>query len=453
MANANLGKVIRNLRQSLDGSDAGVVSAQAAALTQGVIRDMFLTKLKIVTAVLLGLSALSLGVAGFAAQQPLEDPVVARTDDVRQPVRANVPAAEGVAPVELPQDAAKHKAILLRVPNRGIQPQVVVDAKGVVHLLYFKGDPAGGDIFYVRSEDGVSFNKHPLRVNSQPGSAIAIGNIRGAHLALGKNGRVHVAWNGSQKALPKAAGTATPMLYTRLTDAGTAFEPQRNLIQSAVILDGGGSVAADGAGNVYVFWHAPQPGTKGEGNRRMWVAASTDEGKTFAAERAAFAEPTGACGCCGTRAFADSKGTVYALYRGAKAVVNRDMYLLTSRDQGKSFGGTNLHPWSINLCPMSSEAFAEAQGGGVGRLGNRGPGLLCQRRADGQTGATHRRAGDGQRSQAPSGGGQWQGGDASGLDGRHGLNKGGSLVWQVYDSNGTPTADAVTPPGFRSGAW
>jgi hypothetical protein len=36
-----------------------------------------------------------------------------------------------------------------------------------------------------------------LRVNSQQGSAIAAGAIRGAHLAVGRNGRVHVAWNGS----------------------------------------------------------------------------------------------------------------------------------------------------------------------------------------------------------------------------------------------------------------
>jgi DNA-binding beta-propeller fold protein YncE len=42
------------------------------------------------------------------------------------------------------------------------------------------------------------------------------------------------------------------MLYARLDDAGTAFEPQRNLIQVAAGLDGGGSVAADQAGNVYV---------------------------------------------------------------------------------------------------------------------------------------------------------------------------------------------------------
>src|SRR5690242_12926983 len=45
------------------------------------------------------------------------------------------------------------KVALLRVPDRGIQPQVAVDSRGVVHLIYFKGDPGAGDIFYVHSEN------------------------------------------------------------------------------------------------------------------------------------------------------------------------------------------------------------------------------------------------------------------------------------------------------------
>jgi len=36
-----------------------------------------------------------------------------------------------------------------------------------------------------------------------------------------------------------------PVLYTRLNDRGTGFEPERNLINFAAGLDGGSSVAAD----------------------------------------------------------------------------------------------------------------------------------------------------------------------------------------------------------------
>src|SRR5947207_3793007 len=80
------------------------------------------------------------------------------------------------------------RVTVLRVPQGGIQPQVAVGADGTVHLVYFRGDPHRGDLFYVRSRDGATFSE-PIPVNSQPGSAIAVGNIRGAHLAVGKNGR------------------------------------------------------------------------------------------------------------------------------------------------------------------------------------------------------------------------------------------------------------------------
>ena len=201
------------------------------------------------------------------------------------------------------------KVTTLRVPHGGIQPQVAVDDKGTIHLIYFRGDPGHGDLFYVRSTDGAKFSE-PIPVNSAPESAIAVGNIRGAHLALGKNGRVHVAWMGSDKAMPKAPGGATAMLYARLNDDGSAFEPQRNLIQAAVGLDGGGSVGADPAGNVYVAWHAPEPGAKGEANRRVWLSVSTDEGKTFSREKPVSPAGTGVCGCCGMRAGCDRKGNV-----------------------------------------------------------------------------------------------------------------------------------------------
>jgi hypothetical protein len=151
--------------------------------------------------------------------------------------------------VFLPADAGEldtsRKVTLVRVPGSGIQPQVAVDESGAVHMIYYQGDPQNGNLYYVRSRDGgVSFSA-PLRANSSAGSAIAVGNIRGGHLAMGKNGRVHVAWNGSRSG---GKPGSEPMLYTRLNDAGTAFEPQRNVIQSAYGLDGGGAVAADASG-------------------------------------------------------------------------------------------------------------------------------------------------------------------------------------------------------------
>src|SRR5262249_17764329 len=90
------------------------------------------------------------------------------------------PSASAAAP----PPAARHAEVALhRCPNGGIQPEAAIDSRGVLHPLYFPGEPAGGDLFYVRSTDfGATFSP-AVRVNSQPGSAIATGTIRGGQLA------------------------------------------------------------------------------------------------------------------------------------------------------------------------------------------------------------------------------------------------------------------------------
>src|SRR5689334_21811781 len=98
--------------------------------------------------------------------------------------------------------AESPRVTLVKTPDGGIQPQAVVDAKGTIHLVYPKGAPAGADVFYRRARAGAVDFAGPIRVNSEPSGAVAVGTIRGAQLALGRAGRVHVAWNGSSQARP-----------------------------------------------------------------------------------------------------------------------------------------------------------------------------------------------------------------------------------------------------------
>src|SRR4051794_21746455 len=71
---------------------------------------------------------------------------------------------------------------VVRTPDGAIQPQAVIDGAGSIHVIYFKGDPAAGDLFYVCRENTAIAFSPPIRVNSQPGSAIAVGTIRGAQI-------------------------------------------------------------------------------------------------------------------------------------------------------------------------------------------------------------------------------------------------------------------------------
>lgn len=132
---------------------------------------------------------------------------------------------------------------LRRTPHQGLQPQMIVDNHGVVHLVYFHGEPAAGDLYYTRRSSGSDSWSEPVRVNSQPRSAIAIGSIRGARIALGRNHRLHAVWNGSAASQAAHSGK-TPLLYTRTKASGEGFEPERNVITTAWGLDGANPFAA-----------------------------------------------------------------------------------------------------------------------------------------------------------------------------------------------------------------
>ena len=342
--------------------------------------------------------------------------------------------------------ASAAAVVVRRVPNGGIQPEAAVDARGVLHLLYFAGDPAGGDLFYVRSTDfGATFSA-PIRVNSQQGSAIATGTIRGGQLAVGRGGRIHVTWNGSDLAQPRGPinpdmkKPGAPFLYARSTAEGAAFEPQRNLNAHVYSIDGGGTVAADGAGNVYAAFHGNKEGeARGEDHRKVWLTRSQDDGGTFGEAASVWDTGTGACGCCQTRLLATSGGGLALLYRSAANLTNRDVYVVTSRDGGRRFAGSRVQPWSLNACPMTSMSLAA--GGDQLMAAWETAGQVYLGRVDAAAGTvpvTTAAPGDGTGRKHPR--------LAIGAGGesmlvwteRTAWAKGGAIAWQVFDNGGRP---------------
>jgi hypothetical protein len=348
---------------------------------------------------------------------------------------------------------------LRRVPDGGLQPEAVVDANGTLHLLYFSGDPANGDLYYVRSSDmGETFSK-PVRVNSQPGSAIATGTIRGGQLAIGRGGRIHVGWNGSDAALPRAPvnpnmkRASAPYLYSRSNAARTRFEPQRNINERIYTLDGGGSIAADADGHVYAAWHGNAVGEAGgEDQRKVWITRSQDDGATFSPAAPAWNNPTGACGCCQVRLLATPSNGLALLYRSATNMSARDVYLLISEDHGRTFAGSRVQPWTLNACPMTSMSLA-ASGPRVaaawetagqvyfGDVDAEAARIPAFQPAPGKAGARKYPAlaisPEGETLFVWAEGAAWA--------------RGGSIAWQVYGKDGRPSGAAGAAPSLP--AW
>jgi hypothetical protein len=271
--------------------------------------------------------------------------------------------------------------VVRRVPNGGFKASASTDDSGKVHLVYFTGEPSGGDAWYVTSTDGGATYSKPLRVNSQPGSVIGASSSRGPRLALGKD-RVHAIWMGSSKATPRAPlnpampadspFNGTPLLYSQLDPGTGAFTPQRNLMTRTVALDGDSSIAADRKGNVYVVWHAQTPEGKTEKDRSVWLAHSSDNGASFSEEKNVLPEATGVCPCCGVTAQASANGDIAILYRAATQTVNRGMRLLNSTDGGQTFKLSTIDEWKLSMCPMSTASIIGTSKGFIGAWENDG---------------------------------------------------------------------------------
>jgi hypothetical protein len=349
----------------------------------------------------------------------------------------------------------RDSVVLVRVPAHGIQPEAVVDGRGVLHVLYFAGEPAAGDLFYVRSpDDGRTFSA-PIRVNSQPGSAIATGTIRGGQIAIGRGGLVHVAWNGSDTAVPRglinpASGQpSAPFLYTRSNADGSAFEPQRSLTTRSYGIDGGGSIAADAAGNVYAAWHSlAAGGAGGEDHRLVWIARSTDAGATFAAEQPAWSEATGACACCGVGMFAGPSNMLYLLYRSATALTHRDIFLLESSDKGRTFRGSRVQSWDLDACPMTSMSIAASGASVLGAWQTAGQvyfGTIDPKAA--RIPAPIAAPGEGVTRKHPRLAANAKGDVLFVWTEGTAWARGGSLAWQMFDASGRTTHVKGTAPG------
>ena len=251
---------------------------------------------------------------------------------------------------------AAAEVTLQATPDNGLQPLLMNDADGHVHLLYFKKrlerrGAREGSLFYRQYDpDSGSFGQ-PVRVSSSAFNLQTFAIAR-AGMSVGGDGRIHVIWYLSREG---------KYFYARSNPERTAFEEQRDMVSTnALGIDAGANVAAGGP-MVAILWGAGDLSREHE--RTVFTRMSTDFGATFGPELAIGNPDLGACACCSLAgAFDDSEDLVVA-YRSAIDGIGRHMQLLTVKQDGgvpvnASYGPVDaLQQWELSACPLSTNSI------------------------------------------------------------------------------------------------
>ena len=326
----------------------------------------------------------------------------------------------------------------------GFQPHVTADAEGTIHIVYFESNgkvkrpiwKVRGNLLYRHWKKGATAWSEPVRINSDEDTATRISYPK---VAIGEGGRIHIVWVTMQdrgmwhtRSVPEKTGQ----------DGGVRFEKEQNLLATTARgIENGPAIAVDGDGNVFVVWHEGK--FRDEPNRKVIVRHSGNGGKSFGPARRANPKGSGVCACCGLDAVVGPDGTLHIAFRAARKVgekkYHRDMLLLESTNEGRTFSHRLVDEWLFQRCPTELTSLSShPKGGAVLAWGTEGVVYFGDLAGEKDPVPGTKGPGDSQRMPAVA-----VNGDGTVLLAWNEMSKGRrTLAWQVYDADGKPDGPA-----------
>lgn len=211
------------------------------------------------------------------------------------------------------------------------QPQLARDGARVYLTM-----GAGNGVYFAGSNDGGATFAKPVRV-AEAGK-LMLGRHRGPRIAA-SNGAIVVS-----------ANVDGDLLSWRSTDQGATWSQAVRVNSVPQSAREGLHAMAAGAGMVAAVWLDMRK----EG-MRLYGAVSKDGGASWSENRLVYESPDGhICECCHPSVKIGAKGEIVAMWRNWLSG-NRDMYLARSTDGGKSFAQVakaGSGSWPLNACPM-----------------------------------------------------------------------------------------------------
>ena len=232
------------------------------------------------------------------------------------------------------------------------QPQAAVGDDGSVHLVYGIGDA----VQYCRSlDEGSTFAKsrQAFRVPN-----MSLGMRRGPRIAKTNAAIVVTAIGGRI-----GKGRDGDVLAWRSTDDGKTWQGPVRVNDTADSAREGLHAMASGAnGSIWCVWLDLR-----DKKSEIYASASNDGGATWEPNTCVYRSPDGSvCECCHPSVIV-SGDSVDVMFRNSLGG-NRDMYVTSSTDGGKSFSpATKLGSgtWTLDACPMDGGMLAAGSKGSL----------------------------------------------------------------------------------------
>jgi hypothetical protein len=265
--------------------------------------------------------------------------------------------------------AVKEKSQPIQLSAAGIdaaEPAIAAAPDGTFYVAWVNHDAKEADVMLVRFNDAGERQGSPVRVNRQAGAATAWRGDQPS-VAVAPDGVVHVLWTARVESGEKHG---TDIYLSSSTDRGQSFATEVKVNDdNAPGAHGMHSLAVATDGRIYAAWldernvEAPKPSAKGEGhhmesNRDVYVAYSTDGGRSFSANKKVASD---ACPCCKTALTVSPDGTLYAGWRQVLPGSFRHIAVAGSTDGGKNFSTPVIvsdDRWVLQGCPVSGPSLS-----------------------------------------------------------------------------------------------
>lgn len=285
--------------------------------------------------------------------------------------------------------ASKSEAKAVQLTNSGdnTKPCLAVRPAGGLYVSWAQKSADKTSILFSRLQEGGQIDP-PIRV-STAGMHLDLGAESGPNLALDSKGGIYVVWTaGSTPAAPTPERSANPVSpgakphsgghpprpgnlniwLARSEDDGKTFSAPVKVNDDT---DGAEhrfpAAAVDPQGGICVAWLDKRKKTSaGEDMARVFFARSTDGGRSFGPNMdATSGQPNPICHCCRVAVTSDPQLGLMIAFRNDISDL-RDMFLLRSTDEGRSFTGpTPLERtgWKLPSCPMDGPSLGVDRSG------------------------------------------------------------------------------------------